>query len=99
MWTPQLSLSILCAPALKASLQHMPLAMALHKVIDNNSCFVLLVAALLSVHCADNPPAMVDQILALSLARNIPVANYTVTVGFETTPQRFDQMQVGHQRP
>jgi hypothetical protein len=37
---------------------------------------------------------MVEQILSLSLQRNIPVANYTVAVGFETTPQRMDQMRV-----
>jgi hypothetical protein len=37
---------------------------------------------------------MVQQIMSLSLGRNIPVANYTVTVGFETTPQRMDQMKV-----
>lgn len=37
---------------------------------------------------------MVEQILSLSLRRNIPVANFTVTVGFETTPQRMEQMKV-----
>jgi hypothetical protein len=37
---------------------------------------------------------MVQQILSLSLRRNIPVANYTITVGFETTPQRMDHMKV-----
>jgi hypothetical protein len=37
---------------------------------------------------------MVEQILSLSLRRNIPVANFTVTVGFETTPQKMQQMQV-----
>jgi hypothetical protein len=37
---------------------------------------------------------MVQQILSLSEKRNIPVSGFTVAVGFETTPQRMDQMQV-----
>lgn len=37
---------------------------------------------------------MVEQILSLSLDRNIPVAGFTVTVGFETSPKHMEQMQV-----
>lgn len=51
-------------------------------------------AATCALPTADNPPAMVQQILSLSEKRNIPVSGFTVAVGFETTPQRMDQMQV-----
>lgn len=51
-------------------------------------------AAACALSTADNPPAMVQQILSLSEKRNIPVSGFTVAVGFETTPQRMDQMQV-----
>jgi hypothetical protein len=36
----------------------------------------------------------VEQFTKLSMQKSIPVAGYTVAVGFDTTPQRYEQMRV-----
>jgi hypothetical protein len=43
---------------------------------------------------AGNPPNLVQQIVDLSMASGVTSA-HTAMVGFETTPQRYEQMQVG----
>jgi hypothetical protein len=51
------------------------------------SLLLFLVAA------AGNPPNLVQQIVDLSMASGVTSA-HTAMVGFETTPQRYEQMQV-----
>jgi hypothetical protein len=44
-------------------------------------------------YVAGNPPNLVQQIVDLSMASGVASA-HTAMVGFETTPQRYEQMQV-----
>jgi hypothetical protein len=39
-----------------------------------------------------DPPALVEQLINLSVTAGVPTA-YTCTVGFETTPKQWQQMQ------
>jgi hypothetical protein len=55
-----------------------------------NSCYHMFS----HVSCAGNPPNLVQQIVDLSMASGVTSA-HTAMVGFETTPQRYEQMQVG----